>query len=161
MSDQLPITVIGLGNEFRGDDAVGLIIAGRIREKKLPDVRVIEGVSDGTTLIEIWGRSRAAILVDCVSSGAEAGKIHRFNAITDKIPEKFFPAYSTHAFSITEAVGLAVSIGLLPKHLLVYGVEGKNFETGSEISDKVKTAIDKVTGLILIDIAYFGPNSLK
>ena len=155
MSDKLPIVVIGLGNEFRGDDAVGLFIARRIREKKLPGVRVIEGVSDGTTLIEAWHKSRAAVLIDCVSSGAAAGKIHRFDALSEKIPEKFFPAYSTHAFSITEAVGLAETIGRLPDHLLVYGVEGGNFETGVGISGEVTTAAEKVTELILKDIEKF------
>jgi hydrogenase maturation protease len=155
MSDKLPIVVIGLGNEFRGDDFVGLFIARKIRDKKPTGVRIIEGVSDGTSLIECWENFQTAILIDCVTSGAAPGKIHRFDALAETIPEKIFPAYSTHAFSITEAVELAGAIGQLPEHLLVYGVEGVNFKTGAEMPAEVKAAAEKVIDLILKDIEKF------
>ena len=155
MSEKLPIVVIGLGNEFRGDDFVGLFIARKLRDKKPRDVRIIDGVSDGTSLIECWQQARAAILIDCVTSGAAPGKIHRFDALAASLPEKIFPAYSTHAFSISEAVELAGTIGQLPELLLVYGVEGGNFETGAQMSAELKAAAEKVVMLILKDIEKF------
>jgi hydrogenase maturation protease len=155
MSEIQPIVVIGLGNEFRGDDFVGLFIARKIRNKKKSGIRVIDGVSDGTTLIECWQQARIAVLIDCVTSGAAPGKIHRFDALAETIPEKIFPVYSTHAFSITEAVELARAIGQLPEHLLVYGVEGRNFETGADMSAEVKAAAEIVVDLILKNIEKF------
>lgn len=155
MSEKYSIAVIGLGNEFRGDDAVGLYIARRLKDKRLPGVRVVEGVSDGTTLIETWQDTRGAVLIDCVSSGNQVGKIHRFDPLVEEIPEKFFPAYSTHAFNITDTVRLAETIGQLPPHLIVYGVEGASFSTGAEMSDRVMTAANRVVEMVLKDIENF------
>ncbi|MFZ5981550.1 MAG: hydrogenase maturation protease, partial [Candidatus Zixiibacteriota bacterium] len=110
MEDPNVIVVIGLGNDFRGDDAVGLYTARLLAKKNIPGMRIIEGVSDGTSLIDVWSGTQACFLIDCVYSQKEPGHIHRFDALTDDIPEDIFPGYSTHAFSITGAVKLARTI---------------------------------------------------
>ena len=143
------ITVVGLGNDFRGDDAAGLYTARLLAEKNIPGLHVIEGVSDGTTLINAWDGAKACFLVDCVYSKKKPGYIHCFDALTDVIPEDIFPGYSTHAFSITGAVKLARALDQLPEKLIVYGIEGASFTTGKTISLEVEQAARKVRDLIL------------
>ena len=43
----------------------------------------------------------------CVQSGAAPGTIHRLDATETPVPSRFFH-YSTHAFSVAQAVELAV-----------------------------------------------------
>ena len=36
------LKVIGVGNEWRGDDAVGLLVARRLKAEQLPQVQIVE-----------------------------------------------------------------------------------------------------------------------
>ena len=96
------ILVIGVGNEFRGDDAAGVIIAKKVQKQKLPGVKIKLESGEGAALIEAWKNFDLTIIVDASHSNSKAGKIFRFDAKTQKMPESFF-YYSTHAFSVAEA----------------------------------------------------------
>jgi hydrogenase maturation protease len=69
------ILVIGVGNEYRRDDAVGLIVARRLRELSPRNVTVIEESGEGTNLMESWTGADMVILIDAASSGARPGTI--------------------------------------------------------------------------------------
>jgi hydrogenase maturation protease len=135
--------LIGVGNEYRRDDGVGLIVARAIREKQLPSVIVKEESGEGAALIEAWQGFQNVIIVDTVSSGAMPGTIFRIDAKKEIVPIKFFH-YSTHAFGVAEAVELARAMNLLPPNFMVYGIEGENFAAGVDISSPVKEAANQV-----------------
>ena len=46
--------VIGLGNDYRHDDAVGRVVARRLKAIEGDDVRVVEESGEGAALIEAW-----------------------------------------------------------------------------------------------------------
>jgi hydrogenase maturation protease len=52
--------------------------------------------------------------------------------------------YSTHAFSVAEAVELARALGELPPKLVLYGIEGKNFDCGIGLSSEVEKATEEI-----------------
>ena len=131
--------VIGIGNEYRGDDAVGLIVARRLRSQVPEGVRVFEESGEGAALMEAWRGADFVILIDAVHSGGKPGAIHRIDARAEEIPGNFFH-YSTHAFSVAEAVELARALGELPPRLVLYGIEGKRFESGAALSPEVEAA---------------------
>jgi hydrogenase maturation protease len=137
------ILVIGLGNDYRGDDAVGRIAARRLKATAGDDVRVVEESGEGASLIEAWKGADFVILIDAVHSGGAAGTIHRFDAGMRPVPSSFFH-YSTHAFSVAEAVELARALNQLPPRLRVYGIEGKNFDSRVGLSPEVEAAADEV-----------------
>ena len=138
------IIVIGLGNKYRRDDGVGLYVAEQIRMLQLRGVHVVEGVSDGAALIRIWSEADRVFVVDCAVSGQVAGYIYRFDAIEEAIPEDVFYKFSTHAISVSEAVELAKTLGEIPKSLVVYGIEGKDFSSGEGFTPAVKSSADSV-----------------
>src|SRR5579859_6692999 len=70
------ILIIGIGNEYRGDDAAGVAAARRIREAGLDGVAMIENNGDGAALIEAWKCADNVIVIDAVQSGAPPGAIH-------------------------------------------------------------------------------------
>jgi hydrogenase maturation protease len=140
--------VIGVGNDYRRDDAVGLQVARRFSEQQATGVSVIEQTGEGAALIEAWQGASAVMVIDAVHSGGKPGAIYRFEAHTRPMPANFFQ-YSTHAFSLAEAIELARTLKRLPPRVVVYGVEGKNFTSGVGLSPEVETAAQEVTIRIL------------
>src|SRR3989344_8793605 len=89
------ITAIGIGNEFRRDDGVGIFLARRLKEICPSSLKVIEEHGEGAKLMELWKNAERVFLFDAVFSGAQPGTIFRFDAQEKSIPKKFF-SYSTH-----------------------------------------------------------------
>jgi hydrogenase maturation protease len=145
--NQSAILVIGVGNEYRGDDAVGLLVARRVRDLGLDNVKAIEESGEGAHLIEAWKDAEAVVIVDAVSSASAPGSVHRFDATAQEIPSKFF-CHSSHAFSVAEAIELARTMRQLPSRLIVIGVEGQSFEAGAGLSPEVKQAVEEVVDWI-------------
>src|SRR5215472_16154878 len=142
-----PILVIGVGNEYRSDDGVGLVVARKLRAKNLSDMLIIESSGDGAALMEAWKAAHSVILIDAAASGRAPGTIHRFDAVTQPLPTNF-SFHSTHAFGVAEAIGLARALQQLPPRLMVYAIEGKNFTAGVGLSPKVARAVQKVIAQI-------------
>jgi hydrogenase maturation protease len=137
--------VIGVGNEWRRDDAAGLVVVRRLRDAPLSGVRLVEHEGEPLDLIEEWSGAGEALVVDAVSSGAEPGTIHRLDAVSTQLPAELFRG-STHAFSVAEAVELARALERLPRRLRVYGVEGRTFTAGSGLTAEVVRAVDTLVG---------------
>lgn len=150
------IRIIGIGNQYRGDDGVGLRIAQDIKKMSPDHVTVIEQSGEGISLMDSWKDSDTVILIDAVHSGAQPGTIHRFDVHTQTIPTKFFH-YSTHAFGVAEAIELARALKQLPQNLIVYGIEGKCFEAGIGLSLEVEKAVEEVMMRVKQDIHNCSP----
>ena len=149
------ILVIGLGNDFRSDDRVGLYVARRVEAAGRPGVGVMIGVADALDLLDLWNRADFVILVDCAVSGREAGTVHRFDALREPIPEDLFCRYSTHAFSVVDALALTAAMGQMPPQLIVFGIEADTCAPGTEMSLPVEQAAEHVIGRIWTEIDAF------
>ncbi len=145
------ILLIGIGNKFRQDDAVGLVVVEKFRNQLPPEIKIMEASGEGVALMELWQGATTVYLFDAVNSGAEVGKIHRIDASIQTVPAKFF-SYSTHAFSVAEAVELARSLNQLPPKLIIYGVEGKNFAHGIGLSPQVEQATEEVLQQVIVEL---------
>ncbi len=152
MNQNPEITFIGVGNRFRSDDAVGLQVLDILSSGCSIRAEYLEAWGEGATLIDMIEGKNIVFIFDAVSSDSEPGTIFRFDAISEKIPTKFFN-YSTHAFSLAEAIELARVLGKLPSSLIVYGVEGAVFEAGSLLSSRVAKAVSKVVKRVSVELA--------
>jgi hydrogenase maturation protease len=138
------VVVIGIGNELRGDDRAGLEAVRRLRATDLPDSVVVhlhEG--EAVELLELWRPADTALLVDTVWSGAPPGTIHRLDPTDGPLPSTLRRT-SSHAIGVADTIELARALGALPSRILVFGVEGRKFETGTELTDEVATALDRL-----------------
>jgi hydrogenase maturation protease len=145
------VLVIGVGNGYRRDDAAGLVVARRVREEAPGGVSVLEHSGEGAGLVEAWAGADAVILIDAVQTGSPPGTLYRLDAHVEPIPARFFH-YSTHAFSIAEAIELARALGELPRRLIVHGIEGEDFQAGEGLSRRVADAVEEVLQRVLQDI---------
>jgi hydrogenase maturation protease len=140
--------VIGIGNRFRSDDAVGPLIADRLAAAGIP---AIEHGGDGPGLIEAWGDHETVILVDAMKSVAPAGTIRRIDAQAEPVPAGLFH-YSTHQLGLAEAIEMARTLDRLPPRLIIYGIEGVAFNFGETLSPAVGEALDAVCNRIRADL---------
>jgi hydrogenase maturation protease len=143
--------IIGLGSDLRGDDSVGLIIARRLHGLVQPGIKVIEYLGDGLSLITAWQDADVVIVVDAVKSGAAPGTIHRFDALSAPLQTQLSTTTS-HAFGLGEAIELAHQLDQLPQSLVIYGIEGKSFDLGTELSAEVEQAAEEVVTRLLQEI---------
>ena len=139
--------VLGVGNAYRGDDAVGLAVAGRVRERA-PGLEVVVCEQEPIQLLDAWAGADLALLVDAVSSGAPPGTVHRLDATAEPVPATVFRG-STHAFGVAEVVELGRALGRLPGRLLVFGVEGAAFSAGDELTPAVAAAVEPLVEELL------------
>jgi hydrogenase maturation protease len=140
--------VIGVGNAYRGDDAAGREVARLVRERVPDRLEVVVCELEPTRLIDAWDGADAAFVVDAVSSGAEPGTVHRFDATSEPLPSREFRS-STHALGIGETVELARAIGRLPARVVVFGVEGESFGSGTELSGPARAGVERAVELVL------------
>jgi hydrogenase maturation protease len=143
--------VIGIGNEYRRDDGVGIAVAGRLHGRVPPDVDVVECEQEPSRLIDAWAGAATAFVVDAAGAGAEPGRLHRFEASEQPIPARVFRS-STHAFGVGDAIELARALGKLPRHVVVYGIEGAEFAAGEGLTAPVEAAVETVAQAILDDL---------
>jgi hydrogenase maturation protease len=134
--------VIGVGNEWRSDDAAGLVVARRLAELA-PGLRVAERAGEPVDLIDAFADQDEVILIDAVESGAPPGTIHRVDAGRRELPAELFRG-STHALGVAEAIELGRVLGRLPRRLLLFGIEGRSFCAGPSLSPDVERAAERL-----------------
>lgn len=139
--------IIGIGNKLRGDDAAGLLAIKKIRELAPEGIELIENNGDGAELINKWAGRDNVILIDAVVSGSPPGTIHKFSAPGPLVPSEMFK-FSTHLFTVPQAIYLSASLGNLPKQLTIYGIEAKSLDYGSRLSDEVEIAINNIVQFV-------------
>jgi hydrogenase maturation protease len=143
--------VLGVGNAFRGDDAVGLAVAERLRGRVPAGVEVVPCELEPSRLIEAWEGAASALVVDAVESGAEPGTVWRFDASAEAVPARAFRS-STHALGVGDAIELARALGRLPERVVVYGVEGLEFTAGEGLTPPVQAAVERAACAVLVDL---------
>ena len=136
-----PMTVVvGIGNDFRRDDGVGLYVARLVREISIESIKIVIGIPDGYALMETWSVSSKVYVIDSTVSGALPGYIYRFDALRENIPTDIFTGYSTHSINLVQAIELARTMNRLPDSLIIYGIEGGDFSPGPQLSPEVERA---------------------
>jgi hydrogenase maturation protease len=114
------VRVLACGNPEAGDDAAGLL-AARAARSELPGVEVIE-LGPALRVLDLLEGVDAVVVVDAVRSGDVPGTIIAFDVGSDGFPARYRSALSSHGFGLPETIGLAGSLGPLPRIAFV-GVE--------------------------------------
>ena len=127
--------IVGFGNLERGDDAAGVLVVQRLSEWGV-DARV------ATSAFDAWEAGDDVVLVDAMSTGREIGAIVVWEG--SEFPELAQFRTSTHDFGLAEMIGLARVLDRMPARLRIYGIEGRHFSVGSELSAEVAKAVEDV-----------------
>ena len=137
-----------LGSRYRGDDAVGPLVADRLRAA---GATLLDCNDEPTRLIDEWADLDVLVIVDAVRSGAAAGTVHRIDAGAGPLPRDLGFA-STHAFSIADTLELGRALDRAPRRVVVVGIEGAAFAMGDPLSPAVEAALPGVAESVLAEL---------
>ncbi|MBI5474983.1 MAG: hydrogenase maturation protease [Ignavibacteriae bacterium] len=146
--------VIGIGNEMRTDDGVGLYVVRHLGARLANSVRIAEQSGEGTALISLWRTAHHVFVIDAVVSGCQPGTVHCVNAHTTRL-QKGFLRSSSHLFGVCEAIELSRELNELPRTLMVYGIEAESIELGVGLSESVVRSVPDLLHRIEHDIEVF------
>ena len=135
--------VIGIGDAYRHDDGVGLVVARRLRELHPQVVDFVESDGEPTALIDAWDGAPLAILIDAVDAGGVPGRIYRLGLHHPALSEGG-GATSSHGVPLGEAVALARALDRMPRRMLLYGVQIADVSQGVGLSPRVEWAAEHV-----------------
>jgi hydrogenase 3 maturation protease len=145
------VVIVGVGNEMKADDGVGILITERLRQRlrlkerlrarqrRKESICILDG---GTTPENLTGtikkiRPSHILLLDAAQMGKGPGEV----AVLD--PKNIEGVnFSTHSFSISDFAGyLKREIGA---ETVILGVQPKSVEFGADMSKEVRGTADTI-----------------
>lgn len=155
--------VIGIGNDWRRDDAVGLIAARRLRGALDARVTVIACSGDTSALLHLWQGRSLVVLVDAMDDrdGGCPGDVLRFDALGSEGHLAPTPAlHSTHALGVADALALGGALDMLPARLVIYAMRGEAWGMGAGLSPAVEAALPALCVRVATEVAAAAPAAL-
>jgi len=132
--------VLGLGNEYAGDDAAGVLAVRALRAKLARDADVVESAASGLALLEVFAGYDRAVIVDSIRTGrSPAGTVVE----TGLAELGVAIAPSLHQAGMPELAAVARRLGMgFPDRTRVLAVEVAGpLMFGAPLSEPVAAAI--------------------
>jgi len=148
----MSLLLLAVGNAFREDDGAGLAVADALRAGAPAGVEVRVETGEAAGVIEAWRDAPRVVVVDAMRSGLPAGSVREFSvreaADEEALAAADLRAFSSHGLGVPAAVALARQLGVLPPWLVVIGIEGARFGTGTSLSPEVAAAVERVAARV-------------
>ena len=132
--------VLGLGNEYAGDDAAGVLTVRALREELAGDADVVESAASGLALLEVFAGYDRAVVVDSIRTGRSPAGTITEAGLAELGPAR---APSLHQAGIPELAAVARRLGMgFPDRTRVLAVEVAGpLMFGAQLSKPVAAAI--------------------
>jgi len=141
--------IIGIGTDTGGDDAAGLLVAQRLRAL---GIEALDYSGEVLGLLDRWEGARSVILIDAMRSGRAVGSVAVLDAREAPWAGEELHV-STHGLGLFEALSLAERLDRLPPRVVIYAIEGRSFEPGSQVSPEVLVAVEEAARRIAREVA--------
>jgi hydrogenase maturation protease len=141
--------VIGIGNIYRRDDALGPTVVDLLRARNLVGVAYAESDGEPIQLIELWQDASTAVVIDAIRTASNLpGRVHRLSALHPSVGRTAAGSATSHGVDLGDAIELARALDRLPPKLLVYAVEVSETGFGIGLSPEVEDAAREVASEI-------------
>jgi hydrogenase maturation protease len=151
------VLVVGCGNLLRGDDGVGPVLVRHLWDRGVPDgARLVDGGTAGMDVAFQMRGAQRVVIVDAAVTGAAPGTVYRVpGAELDELPP--LQGLHTHSFRWDHAIPFARwALGDdCPTDVTVFLIEAAAVELGTDLSEPVQAAMERVIELIERD--FFAP----
>jgi len=134
--------VVGYGNDLRGDDRAGRLVASLIEETDLPGVHVL---SQSQLTPEISLEIAKVDLVVFVDASVETATLD----ISAVGPGVAGPTTMSHHADPATLLRLARDLGKMPNEAYVVSIPASNLDLGFNLSPKTARAVDEAVGAIV------------
>jgi hydrogenase maturation protease len=144
--------VVGLGNPLRGDDGVGVRVVQALGERGLPEgVEVVDAGTPGLGLIGLMEGCQRVLVVDAANVNRIPGQFVRFTG-DELLLRGDRQSLSIHAAGLEDALLLAQALDLLPRELIVFGVQPANLNWDSSLSPEVQASLPSLVEAVLSEV---------
>lgn len=140
------LRVIGCGNTLRKDDGVGIAVARRLKAWGM-EADVQEAPGEGTDLLERLRGAESVIVIDAMRSGRPPGTVSCFESLNNASESASFAG--THGFGVAQALAMARELGIAPRTVKVYGVEGSDYTMGEGLTPEVEAAAEGLAWVLM------------
>ena len=144
---ELPVRLLGLGNELLGDDAFGIRVAREVERRWGAGIDVVTSSAAGFYLMDHMLGSSRLLVVDTVQTGQmRPGAVRVFTE--DQV--RPVPGGSPHFLGLFDVLGVARELGLpAPAEVLIIAVEASYCTTlGGRMHPDVQAAIPRAVELV-------------
>jgi hydrogenase maturation protease len=140
------IRLIGLGNEWTGDDAAGLRVAQSLLPMKstqfdvqvlgVPEFHMFDGLDEDDLLI----------VVDACLGGGEVGSISELtlDELSNQHPDGLIRHGSSHGLGLQHWLSMKKELDGITCPILIYAIEMGQIEMGAPLSEEVEASVDKL-----------------
>lgn len=140
--------VIGIGNEDRCDDAVGILVVRKISS-------IFNNIdtaycSTPFQVMEEWENRERVFIIDALLSKEKNADLITAINLKDIQENKFSKISSSHSMDILQLMLLADCLKILPPFWIIYGVLSYQFSLGNDISPLIN--IDDISLKIMKEI---------
>lgn len=150
------IVVIAVGNRFGSDDGVAAAVLDAAAPRLPAAIETREVDGEATRLLDAWEGAGAAVVVDAVRSGRDAGTLHRLVVTGASGEVHDWPARpsgaSTHAAGLADALALGGALDRLPAHVVLFAVEGVDFSPGDRLTPEVAAAVPAAVDAVVAEV---------
>ncbi|MBN1317307.1 MAG: hydrogenase maturation protease [Anaerolineales bacterium] len=145
--------ILGLGNPLMADDGAGIQVVELLMGNELPaGVKVQDGGTAGIGLVPEMEGYQRVFLIDCALMGAKPGEWKRFTLHESNILNENDSPLSLHNAGLPDALCLADALQILPKQVIIYGIQPDRVEWDQAMSEEVRDAIPEMARAILVEI---------
>ena len=140
--------VLGLGNLVHGDDGLGVHAIERLQKdpRVPPDVVLMDGGTQGLSLIPHIAGFRRVLVIDAIDAGRDPGTLIRLEGeAVHKLPGK----PSVHQLGFAD---LMIALKLLdesPGEVVVIGAQPQSTEWSAELTAPLRDSLDELVTVVI------------
>jgi hydrogenase maturation protease len=143
--------VIGIGNEERGDDAAGPVVAHRLRQLLPAHVKVHALRGEPMSLAAVLQAADHVVIVDSASGGrGPAGHVWRFETAEASLPAALLRC-STHSLGLSAAIEVTRALRQPAKRLTIYCIQADSFDARG-LSPEVEASVEALVRRIQAEL---------
>ena len=140
------IVILGIGNEFSGDDSLGFQAAQKLK-RALSNISKVEVLAVGVAPENFTGLLRKlspshVVLIDAAEMGEIAGKIELIEP--HRIEKRMPSTHTMPLYMLTEY--LEQELGA---RVLILGIQPESLSFGTAVSREVRVSVDKLARLLV------------
>ena len=142
------ITILGIGNTLYTDEGLGVHALAALEEKYGTDqqVQLIDGSTDGMSLLGPVEDTDYLIVIDAINAGKEGGHIIELHG--DDIPAYYGIKMSIHQLGFQEVLLASKLRERYPKNIVMIGMQPTSLELGIGLSETNEAQLPQLLKMV-------------
>ncbi len=140
--------VLGLGNVLLRDEGVGVRVVERLQSEYMfpEEVTVLDGGTLGLNLLDYFENAARVVIVDAVKAERPPGTVLRLQ--NEEVPAFLALKVSPHQLGLQDLLALAQLRGNRPEEIVLWGIQGEQFDPGLEPTPAVAAQVPTVAARV-------------